>query len=50
MGLNETPTGLLRNASAYSMGPLGSGYGLDHDLKTKKYMDPIHGYFELEKL
>lgn len=52
LGFNEPTTmgGLFANASAYSMGPHGSGYGLDRDLKTKKYMDPIHGYFELEKL
>jgi hypothetical protein len=44
------PSGLMCNSSAYSLGPISTGYGLDRDLKTKKYMDPIHGYFELEKL
>jgi hypothetical protein len=46
------PAGIFANhaSSIYSLGPVGSGYGLDHDLKTKKYMDPIHGYFEMEKL
>lgn len=48
MSSMSEPAGILHSSSVYSYGP--SGMGLDHDLKTKKYMDPIHGYFELEKL
>jgi hypothetical protein len=42
------PSGLFNAHSAFSLGP--SGLGIDHEMKTKKYMDPIHGYFELERL
>jgi len=40
------PAGLYNAHSAFSLGPSG----IDHEMKTKKYMDPIHGYFELERL
>jgi hypothetical protein len=48
LNYGDMQIGLLSSNFSGQRGFGGEKY--DHDIMTKKYMDPIHGYIGLEKL
>lgn len=46
MGAQSLASGILIDDGSYRNVPLR----MEHEITTKKYMDPIHGYIDMDQL